>query len=380
MKASLSYWEQESFLKKADIAIIGSGLVGLSAAIRLKEIDPKLNVVIYERGVLPTGASTRNAGFACFGSLTELMSDLKTNSEETVFSLVQKRWEGLQNLRNLIGDDALDFQLNGNYELFGSQDEAVFADCLDRLQYFNQQVKQAIGKANTYTIADSKITQFNFASTTHLIKNQYEGQIHTGKMMRKLIDIATSKGIRILNGINITNIEDENGQVRLQTQNDWTLSATQVLICTNGFAKNLLPQLNVTPARNQVLITKPIKNLKVKGCFHANEGYIYFRNVGNRILLGGARNLDPKTEITDQLGTTDTIQKALKTLLKSNILPNQKFEIEHIWSGILGIGETKAPIIQSVSKNISVAVRMGGMGVAIGSLVGRQAAEMIYEK
>ncbi len=66
----LSYWEQESFFKGIDVAVIGSGIVGLTAAIHLKTLEPHSRIVVLERGALPTGASTRNAGFACFGSLT----------------------------------------------------------------------------------------------------------------------------------------------------------------------------------------------------------------------------------------------------------------------------------------------------------------------
>ena len=56
------------------------------------------------------------------------------------------------------------------------------------------------------------------------------------------------------------------------------------------------------PARAQVLITKPIKNLQIKGTFHLDKGYYYFRNIDNRILFGGGRNLDFKTEETSEFG------------------------------------------------------------------------------
>jgi len=60
----LSYWEQESFTRYHHV-VIGAGIVGLSAAIELKEHFPKQSVLVLELGLLPTGASTRNAGFAC---------------------------------------------------------------------------------------------------------------------------------------------------------------------------------------------------------------------------------------------------------------------------------------------------------------------------
>ena len=90
----LSYWESQSFLHYHYI-IIGSGITGLSTAIELKEKYPLRSVLVLERGLLPTGASTRNAGFACMGSVTELLDDLKDMTEEEVVKLVEWRKKGL---------------------------------------------------------------------------------------------------------------------------------------------------------------------------------------------------------------------------------------------------------------------------------------------
>ena len=102
-----SYWEYKEWFTDNDFVVVGSGIVGLNCAIHLKERFPKSKVVVLEKGLLPQGASTKNAGFACFGSTSELLSDLKNHSKEEVFQLVKKRWEGLQFIRNLLGDKTL---------------------------------------------------------------------------------------------------------------------------------------------------------------------------------------------------------------------------------------------------------------------------------
>ena len=87
-----SYWEYKEWFTNNDFVVVGSGIVGLNCAIHLKERFPKSKVVVLEKGLLPQGASTKNAGFACFGSTSELLSDLKNHSKEEVFQLVKKRW------------------------------------------------------------------------------------------------------------------------------------------------------------------------------------------------------------------------------------------------------------------------------------------------
>ena len=377
---NLSYWEKESFFRNIDVAIIGSGIVGLSAAIRLKELSPKLEIMILERGSLPIGASTRNAGFACFGSMTELLDDLKIHSEDIVFSLVEKRWKGLLRLRNRVGDTNLKYKEKGGFELFRKEDVLDFQICVDQIDFFNKKFNSIIGQREVYKIASKRILDFGFEKIEHLIHNQAEGQIHTGEMMKTLLAIAQEKGVKILNGDSIKNLNDVEDGVELDTAEGWNLKFKKVLVATNGFYKTLIDHGDVIPARNQVIITKPLQNNPIEGTFHYDKGYFYFRNIDNRILLGGGRNLAEKEEETSEFGTTKIIQNALSELLKNVILPKQKFEIESTWSGILGVGQTKKPIVRSISKNISVAVRLGGMGVAIGSLVGEEGAELIFRE
>ncbi len=375
----LSYWEYKTFFQNIDIAILGSGIVGLNAAIRLKELDKSLKVVVLERGTLPHGASTRNAGFACFGSLTELIDDLETHRESEVFELVERRYKGLERLRNRVGDKNLKYKEHGGYEIFKSNEINIFEKCVDKISYFNKNVATITKQIETYRIATNKVKAFGFQHIAHQIHNVAEGQIDTGAMMDSLLQQAQRKGIRIFNGLTINKIEDNGTSVALTTSENWTLEVKKLLVCTNGFAQRLMPDLAVEPARNQVIITAPISNLAIKGCFHYDSGYVYFRNIDNRILLGGGRNLAREAEQTDQFGTTDLIQSNLENLLRQVILPQYpSIAIEHRWSGILGIGAQKKPIIERTSPNVAVAVRMGGMGVAIGSLVGEAGAEMIY--
>ena len=106
----LSYWEKETYINHTDYLIIGSGIVGLSTAIYLKERYPNKKVTILERGFLPTGASSKNAGFSCIGSPSELLDDLKHSSETEVFKTVEKRWLGLLNLKALLGESSIGYK------------------------------------------------------------------------------------------------------------------------------------------------------------------------------------------------------------------------------------------------------------------------------
>jgi hypothetical protein len=373
----LSYWERESFLKGIDLAIIGSGIVGLAAALHAKMLRPNLRVAVFERGGLPAGASTRNAGFACFGSMTELLDDLDHASEDDVLGILEKRWRGLQRLRSLVGDANMDFKMLGGYEMFRASEAGTYRKCVEHLPEFNRKIGAITGHPEVYRTVDDRITGFRFRGVEHLILNQAEGQVNTGRMMARLLQMARSNDILLFNGINIQHLEDTSTGVDLHTENGWTFTVPRVLVAVNGFAKRLLPQLDVVPARNQVLITKPIEGLRIEGCFHYDRGYYYFRNIDNRILLGGGRHLNLQTETTDDFGPNPSIRQALTSLLHEVICPDQQAEVESWWTGILGLGPAKKPIIQRLSPHLAVAVRLSGMGVAIGTLVGQEGVELV---
>lgn len=367
-----SYWETQTFLKNIDLIIVGSGIVGLNAAISFKEKFKNAKVVVLERGIFPHGASTKNAGFACFGSVSELQSDIENTDENTVWQTVEMRIKGLELLRSRLGNKHIDFKEYGGYELFDSIEK--FEKCADSISNFNKQIKSSTKCKETYSIDNKNIKRFGFEKIKGLILNRKEGQIDTGLMMQQLISLAVSNNIIILNSIEVEKIEDISIGVKIKT-NIGEIEAKQLIVATNGFANELLKIKDLKPARAQVLVTKPIEGLKLRGTFHYDEGYYYFRNIGNRVLFGGGRNLDFKSETSSLFELNPKIQKHLDQLLKAVILPNTNYEIEQRWCGIMGVGSEKKPIIKKISPNIVCAVRMGGMGVAIGSLVGKLAIE-----
>lgn len=375
MKTSISYWEQQHFFTY-DVIIIGSGIVGLNAAITIKSKNPKASVAILERGFLPSGASTKNAGFACFGSISELIEQEKNGGTALLYQLIERRWKGLLKLRRLLGDDSLSYHNYGGYELFKKTDHQLTELCVSKISHFNELIKDIVGQDNTFRIASPKISSFGLANTEVLIENQLESQIDTGKMMKALILKAASSGVMIYNNCEVNDLrEEENHQVLLSKHGNF--KAKQVLLSTNAFIKNLIPDLDVVPGRGQVILTNAIPDLKTKGTFHYDKGYYYFRNIDNRILLGGGRNLDFKGEETTLFGSTTLIQEALKTLLKEVILPDTPFKIEQSWSGIMAFGHDIYPIVKAIRPGVFCAVRCSGMGIAMGSQTGEDAANLI---
>ncbi|MCB0687371.1 MAG: FAD-binding oxidoreductase [Saprospiraceae bacterium] len=370
-----SYWEKRTFLRRRNLIIVGSGIVGLSAALEAKRKNPKWSILVVDRSMVPHGASTKNAGFACFGSPSELLSDIEKHGWDDMITLVKKRWEGLQILMKLVPEQDLNYIPCGGYEVFNDAQRELLDECLEALPALNEALS-FIGHDvfhHRASLQDHGLENFH-----GIIACPYEASIHPGMMMRSLIRQCHTAGIEFLNGLDVSAIDDQGDKTCIQSK-DFEVTSDYLLLATNAFTTKLLPEIDLYPARNQVVVTTPINNLQLKGIYHHDAGYVYFRTVeGNRILLGGARNIFEQQERTDQITVTENVLQHLQELLARKIVPGTTFGIDYQWSGILGLGSQKTPLVQWYSDRIFVACRMGGMGISIGAHIGQTAAfEMV---
>ena len=377
-----SIWEKESWLNY-DIAIIGAGIVGLSTAISIKELDPKKSVVVLERGILPSGASTRNAGFACFGSLSELLVDIEKIGEEGTLALVEKRWKGLEKLRTRLGDEAIGYQAAGGYELLRENELSV----INSIPKVNELLRPLFNQ-DVFHEDHTRIAEFGFdtSSIKGLIRNPLEGHIHTGKMMKALLMLAQQKGVVVHFGAEVIRWERTSEQeFVLEIKDDITqstpvLSAKKLICCTNAFTSRFFPDLAIEPGRGVVMLSQPLQHLPFKGTFHFDEGYFYFRDLGNRMLFGGGRNIFYRQEKTTKMEVRENVLDVLMHHLNTLISPKQTIALDFAWSGIMAFGPDKSPLVGQLQENVFAGVRLGGMGVAIGSNIGEDLAKMVLGK
>jgi glycine/D-amino acid oxidase-like deaminating enzyme len=375
----LSFWEHKNFIHYNYI-IIGAGITGLSTACAIKEKNPKASVLVLERGLLPTGASTKNAGFACVGSFTEKQSDLELMGEDAFMQLIENRWIGLYMLRKRLGDDNIDFQNNGGYELI-LQNEKLNRDAL----YDMNVLLERIFDNKVFHEKPELVQQFGFNKNIvkSIILNPFEAQLDTGKMMQTLLHYARVLRINILTGADVKHVAELPNKVEVTVKSTFTeniiFTCDKIAFCTNAFTKHFFPELEINPGRGQVLCTSPIEQLPFKGVFSFDDGYYYFRNFENRILFGGGRNIDFETEKTTEFAFNQTILKQLDYYLAEMIIPNQPFTIDYKWAGIMAFGKNKLPIIQKISDRQVIGARLNGMGIALGSKIADDLSKLLLE-
>ena len=368
IQANRSFWESELYDRKFDLIIVGAGLTGQSCAYFFKKHNPEKKVLVVDRGFYPIGASTRNAGFACFGSVTEHMADMQIEEEAKIIDRIRRRINGLQLLRETLGDENIHYREPGAFEIF--TDSEIYEQAVDHLGVCNRWLREAAGLDEVYQT--SKHNGFQAISI------KYEGCLHPGKMMRTLYEKNVESGVEFRWQTQVKSIDQK--EAALSLESGLEIKAEQLVIATNSFTSSLMDDVKINPGRGFVFVTKPIPDLKWKGTYHFDKGYYYFRGIEeNRFLLGGARSLDIDVETTTEFGKNEKIKNHLISFAIDVLKLPKGWEIEKEWSGIMGFTDTKSPILKRLNNQMVVVAGLSGMGVALGMQLGREAADLIVK-
>lgn len=355
-KNTPSYWERKEWLKPIDLIIVGAGIVGTSVALFYKEKYPNQNIILVERGITPLGASTRNAGFSCIGSISEHLADIRLTGSETVLKRIERRWRGLELLKSVMGTDAIEYLPTGGYEIFF--DNQLYQNCRDQLDVMNRHLNDHLGQERVYS--DTKY------QGVPAILNRLDGSINSGKLMKSLHERVADMGVKTVWNSHVESVQSNSVQLKSGLE----LNSDQIVLAVNGFISEF-SNVEVKPARGYIFVTQPIDGLQWRGTFNFNEGYVYFRNVGDRLLLGGGRNVAKEEETTSLFGVNPDIKNYLVSFANDQLKLSKGWEIDLEWSGIMGMTPDKEPIIKEIKPDVWAAVGLSGMGIAIGMQVAK---------
>jgi gamma-glutamylputrescine oxidase len=372
--AGTSIWE-DSYLNYCDVAIIGGGFLGQWCAYYLALHHPNLNIHIYEKDAFSLGASTRNAGFSCFGTMGELISDSEKSSFDKALELLISRYKGLKAIEHFSNTHQvpIDYEAIGGYELLKKEE-------FDKVSAFIEQVNQALKDSLdidlAFEVSNLDKTELPFDGSLHVIHNQYEGGLNSFKLLQGLKEINQSFGVKTIYGLEAKEVHD--GMVYLtSSMRDMEIHAKHIIIATNAASNHLTKTQQVTPGRGQVFWMQGL-HLPFKGTFHYDSGYYYFRTISdNQFLIGGARNLAMKHEETLRFGANEMIEKHIVDFVH-HTLHIPEFKVEKKWQGIMGFSQDKLPFIHHLThlgEHVWHLHACNGMGVAMAPTIAKEFTE-----
>lgn len=353
-----------------DVAVVGGGVAGVSAAFWLRKLDPSLKVMLVERDRLASGASGRNAGFLLQGTDADFARTVAERGPDAA----RRLWRFTQENRDgIIG--ALDGEDVG-LEARGSLTVAADPEEDERLRSAAE-LLQHDGIAATYRPSD--------ATNEHLGSRGFLGSIEVGSgaslhPVRVVRTLAAKSGATIVEGAAVRGLEPSGERVRVETERG-AVEAGRVVLALNAYLPQLVPALGeiVRPVRAQMLATAP-RPRRITQPVYSHEGFFYLRQLpSGEVLLGGARHLHVEAEVGYDDTPTDALQADLEAYLERHFPEFAGAEIVRRWSGTMGFSADGIPAFGPVP-GVEQAWWVGGFtghGMGYGFRMGRTVAASV---
>ncbi len=323
--------------ERADVLVIGGGITGTSLMHHLRARG--MDGVLVERAHIAAGASGRNAGF--------LLAGVADSYAEAVLSYGRARareiW-GMTLLNHAAMIEAVAGQPVGHRRL-GS---AILAS----------------GEEEAESLAESAqlLSEDGFQATWdgQTLVNPLDGEVDPAAVVGALARQTPRGAIR--EGVNVTAIEAHANEVLVHSDGA-ECRAGCVILATNAYTPQLLPQVEIQPRRAQMLASAPNPGRLCDHPTYSHFGYRYWRQLPTgEVLIGGWRDTAYEAEVGYDQRPTDAIQAHLDAQLKRM---GAEAKVTHRWAGTMGFTESGLPLVGPVDglPNVYLCAGFNGHGM-----------------
>ena len=357
--STTSYWlteahepiERRELDGPAEVAIVGAGITGTSAALALAQAGVRVRV--YDEREVAGGASGRNGGFALRGGAAPYPVTAESVGRERAAALWAWTEEELDALERLAGDA---FARTGSLRLAADEDERAELEAeYDALRDDGFAVEWRDDLlpplAGRYPAA---------------IFHPPDGLLQPARLVRRLASRSVAAGVEFREHSRLASV-DEAG-------------APTVVVATDGYPSGLLGPLEglIVPTRGQVIATEPVPERLFEIPHYGRHGFDYWhQREDGRIVAGGFRDVNLQDEFTDDEVVTEPVQRALEEFTAG--LVGRPLRVDHRWAGIFGMVLDFLPVVGRVPgrDDLWVAGGYSGHGNVLGFACGRLVARAI---
>lgn len=360
--------------RRVDIAIIGGGFTGLSAALHSAELGA--SVAVLEAEAIGFGASGRNGGqvnpgvkldegglVARFGELGRGLHRLGQEAPDFLADLVARR--GLR----------CSFERNGLFRLAHSP-KALAA------------VRGAAAGMRQSGIAVEDLEQADVerkVGTRRYLGGLYDprgASVHPLDLVREMARAATDAGAAIYATSSARSLRREGGHWRVDTPHG-ALVARKVLVATNAYTDGLIRGLaqSLLPVNSFQIATAPLGELSSRilpgrqMVYDSRRLVLYFqKSRDGRLVLGGRASFSSSRQTSGEVAD----YSVLKSILTGIFPALRGVPIDYCWTGLVGITFDYLPHYHALPDDLHIAVGFNGRGVALshrlGAWLGRKLA------
>jgi gamma-glutamylputrescine oxidase len=354
---------------RVDVAIVGSGYCGLSAAIELSAAGR--SVLVLDAGELGIGASTRSGGMVTGGQKFVVSGALKSHTAARRQRILEDAKASLDHIEELIAR----YDLDTDYVRCGRLIAAYTPAHYVRLQEWAQLL--GTYAPGTIELVPRTELQHEIGSARFyggLLVTNYGG-LHPAKYHRALCNLARSRGANLVSSTPVLGVERRTGNYLVATKRG-RIAARSVFVATNGYSADAAPFLRarVIGAASYIIATEPLpsdltRKLSPRARMFSDtkRSLSYFRLSpdGTRVIFGGratARELHEERAAAGLFRQMCAIWPELAA-----------FCVSHCWRGNFGMTYDHIPHM-GTHDGVHYAVGCNGSGVTMMTYLGHQTA------
>jgi glycine/D-amino acid oxidase-like deaminating enzyme len=364
-----------------DIAVVGGGYTGLSAALHLAR-DHQVDVRVLESGPLGWGASGRNGGFCTFPptglSLTQL---LRRYGEGEARRFIASQVEAVDLVRGLSREEGIDLRPQGDGTLHVAHAVGRFRDLEEEAALLSGTFGLPVQLMRREEVAE---TEYDSTEQFGALLNRTGFGLQPLRFARGLAAAAARHGAKLHGGSSVSAWEKEGARHRLMTDSG-TLRARRVVVATNGFTRGDLQKPladRLVPVLSNIVVTRPLTSDEraaqgwrtERPCANTRRLLFYYRMLPDGRFLFGARG--------DLTGTPEDglRMRAVMERRLGEVFPHWRdVPITHYWRGFVCMNARLTPAIGQMPDDSSVyfALAYHGDGVSAAPWAGRAIAQLL---
>lgn len=359
---------------RVDVAIVGAGLTGLSAALHLARKGA--DVQVFERETVGWGASGRNGGMATTGLSIGFRDAVGRYGLETAKAYLMAYHDAVDTVEKLIGDEGIDcdFARTGKLNLAS---KPAHVDGLRK----TAEVLSGIG-VETRVVSRSELSAEIGSDRFHgaMVDSKSAG-LHVGKFARGLAEAAVRAGATIHEKAPVERVRRLNGTRHELVTPRGTVQADQVLVATSGYTGRPFRRLQVriAPVGSFIIVTEPLGEdvcdelLPTRRMASTSKNLLnYFRiTPDHRLLFGGrARFTMSNPQSDEKCGRI--LQKAMTEVFPQ--LANAR--VDYCWGGLVDMSMDRM-VHAGERDGLFYSLGYSGHGVQMATHMGKQMAEYL---
>lgn len=365
----------------ADVAIIGAGFTGLSAALHLARDGVDVAVVDAEQ---PSwGATGRNGGFCCLGG--SLLSDVQIKRRVGDAGLIAYRHTevaAVQHVSNLISELDLDVERHSAGETQLAHKPKKFAQMQTEVAHIHK-----VYGVRPEILAPQDLSAQGFGTVFHGgLTTPIGFGLNPRKLAQGIERAAVLKGARFFGNSPVIKMDQKD--VWHLTTPQGTLIAKRVLIATNGYSSEDIPtwmRARYLPVQSSILVTRPMTTAELEAANWTTRQASY----DSRLLLHYFRLLPDNRFLFGMRGglyATRRNEARIKHKIRQDferMFPAwQTVETPHYWSGLVAFSGSGAPFVGPIPKQENLWAGFGyhGNGVAMANYSGALLADLMQGK